>query len=264
MKILLLIHDDAGQEARLAVAFALARALDGRLICLDVAIMRVLPGDGFGADGGLILYQDECAREAANRAVLEKRLAEQGLSWEWIEVGGSLERCLAEAADRCDLIVVNRTLDGFAFPDMRGVAGALILGTGKPLLAVPPEARPFRADGAALVAWNGSRAAEAALRSALPLLRHAGTITVLEIDDGSLKAPGEAAIDILSAHGLRATVIREQAPDAAEALLARARSGAHDYLVMGGFGHSRLRETLFGGVTRRLLHESPIPLFIAH
>src|SRR5512141_103513 len=92
--ILVLIHDDAGQEARLRAALDVTRAIGGHLICLDVAVMRVLPGDGLGWDGGAMLLEEEYESEAANRTRLTQRLGGEGVDWEWIDATGFLEPSL--------------------------------------------------------------------------------------------------------------------------------------------------------------------------
>ena len=265
--ILVLIHDDAGQEARFQAALDVARAVDGHLTCLDVAMIHVMPGDGFGADGGVLMMEFEQELETENKKKLERRLAGEDVPWDWIDVTGYLEPCLEQAASLCDLIVVNRALDQFPVPNMERVTAGLIVKAHKPILAVPDSARGLRAGGNALVAWDGSPAASAALDRAVPLLRAAGSVTILEVDDGSIRLPGEEAAAYLSRHGVHATIVERkpaEGEDASDVILAEAKSGRFAYLVMGGFSHSRFREAILGGVTRRMLIESPLPLFLAH
>lgn len=263
--VLLLVHDDEGQEARLQVALDVVRAVDGHLTCLDVVIYPMFAGDNdFGAVG--ILLQDEHEIEAKNRQTLEKRLAVEELPWNWINRTGTLAGCLADAAAFTDLIVVNRKLEDPLAPDMRSVAGSVLLDAGKPLLAVPETVRSLDLAGHALIAWDGSEASIDALRAAVPLLKLAARVTILEIEDGSVAIAGEEAATYLSRHGVIAelTLVRPQAKTAANEILHQITLRKPDYLVIGGFGHSRLREALLGGVTRRMLTECPIPLFVVH
>ena len=82
--ILLLVHDDQGQEARLQVALDLTRAFGGHLSCLDVTILPALVGDYYGgATGGAMLLAEESDRETRNKAALEARLAHEDVSWDW-------------------------------------------------------------------------------------------------------------------------------------------------------------------------------------
>lgn len=264
--ILVLIHDDAGQEARFQAALDVTRAIEGHLTCLDVSLVRVFPGDGMGGDAAVMMLEYERQAEAANKARLEQRLAVEGVPWDWIDTTGFLESCLERAASVCDLIVVSRHCDAFPSPDMDRAAAALVVKAGKPILAVPETATGLNLSGTALVAWDGSRAASTALAAAVPLLKLADCVTIMEVEDGSLGAPAEEAAAYLSRHGATPQIVRVSSggEPASSVILARANNGRYAYLVMGGFGHSRFVEALFGGVTRRMLIESPIPLFLAH
>ena len=264
--ILLIVHDDAGQEARLQAALDMTRAVNGHLTCLDVSIMPALIGDYYSGAGEAMLLADEREREATNRKRLESRLAHEDVSWDWVDVTGNLATCVTEAAGMADLIVTNRKLDGFPFPDMREAAGEIIVKSGRPILAVPDNLTSFDPSGRALIAWDGSPCATAALRAAVALLQLSRSVILSEVEDGSINTPAEEAAAYLSRHGVHAVVRREGCHDrrASDILLDQARHGHVAYLVMGGFGHRRLVEALFGGVTRKMLTESPIPVFLAH
>ena len=264
--VLMLVHDDVGQEARLQSALDVTRALDGHLTCLDVAIMPALVGDPYMADGGAILLQEERAREDDNRVHIRGRLEHEDVSWDLSAVTGDLAPCVREAAGLADLIVVNRKLDQFPYPDMTALVGELIVKSGKPIIAVPDTARGFNVAGKAIVAWDGSPASTAALQAATPLLKLAESVIIVEIDDGSVQTSARDAAAYLSRHGVHPLIRMEKARgrSAGEILLAEVRDRNGDYLVMGGFGHRRFAEALFGGVTRTMLAESPVPLFLAH
>jgi nucleotide-binding universal stress UspA family protein len=93
------------------------------------------------------------------------------------------------------------------------------------------------------------------------------SVTVYEVDDGSGESSIEEAAEYLSRHGIKADVIRDKVADSdfvEPLLLLKLESGRFGWAVMGAFSKSRVRETLFGGVTKRMLKESPIPLLIAH
>lgn len=262
--ILLLVHDDDGQEARLQVALDLTRGLGGHLRCLDVSILPNIAGDFYGATA--MILEDERERESANRTRLEERLQHEDVTWDWTDITGELSLCLAREASLADLIVVNRGIDTILSPDMRQVASVLLHETKTPVFAVPDPAPSLNVAGHALIAWDGSHAAGAALRAATPLLALAERISVIELGTPDATASADDAAAYLSRHNLQSTVIRVPGveKDIGMQLLAEARNRAADYLVMGGYGHSRLREALFGGVTRTLLQHSPIPLFLAH
>lgn len=264
--VLLLLHDDVGQEARLQAALDLTRALDGHLTCLDVAMLPALVGDPYCPEGGAILLQEERARESVNRTHVRERLEHEDVSWDLAEVTGDLSTCLKDAAGLADVIVVNRKLDEFPYPDMRELAGELVVKSGKPVIAVPDNIRSFNAVGRAIVAWNGSASSMAALHAATPLLKLSESVIIIEIDDGSLQTPAREAAAYLSRHGVHALIRLEKSHGrpTGDILMSEIRDRGAEYLVMGGFGHRRLAEALFGGVTRTLLEKSPVPLFLVH
>ena len=264
--ILLLIHDDAGQEARLQAALDVTRAVNGHLTCLDVSVVMPMVGADVGVSGGALLIELERENEADNRSRTYPRIEKEDVAWSWIDRTDYLEPALEEAAGLADLIVVNSQLESFPLPDMRTLAAGLVVNSGKPILAVPETVTGFKAAGNALVAWDGSRESSVALTAAVPLLRLAGSVTIVEVEDGSVKTGAEEAAAYLSRHGIHAMIVRLAAngDDAGTLLMAKANSGRFDYMVMGGFSHSRLYEAVFGGVTRRLLTYSQIPLFLAH
>lgn len=264
--ILLLAHDDAGQEARLRCALDLTRALAGHLTCVDVTVIPpLLVTDFINTGGTSLLLTQEKDREAANRTLLKQRLRGEDVAWDWIDAAGDPSDCLRRVSTFADVIVVSRELDDFPVPGMGHVAGELVVRTGRPVLAVPPTATRLEL-GRALVAWDGSVHAACALRAAVPLLRRALRVVLLEVMDGSVQVPAEDAALYLSRYDVPAELKRvgvgSLRTDAV--VLEESRTGMFDYVVMGGFGQLQLVERLFGGVTRTMLTKSPLPLFLAH
>jgi nucleotide-binding universal stress UspA family protein len=265
--VLLLVHDDVGQEARYQVALDLTRALQGHLLCLDVTYVPPLVGTGYYDDGYVMadLLTAESKRESANRNRLEERLAQEDVSWEWKDVSGDPATVLRHAASFCDLIVTSRQLDDTSLIDMRRTAAELIVRSHKPVVAVPPACQRLGRDHA-LIAWDGSPAALAALRAAIPLLRLTGNVTMLQIDECSSGASVEDAAAYLSRHDIHVSIDQIARGHAAtsDVLIAQVKARQVDYVVMGGFGHARLVEAVLGGVSRQMLTESPVPVFFAH
>lgn len=264
--VLLLVHDDPGQEARFQAALDLTRALGGHLTCLDVTVMPVVAGDFYAASVEVGLLAEEREREANNRERLEQRLAREDVSWSWIDVTGQIASSLADAAKMADVVVVNRSLDSTPAPDMRYVAGEVVIASGKAVVAVPEDTRGLHLAGAAMVAWDGSKESMKALQSAVPLLRLASTVTLVEVDDGSIETVAEEAAVYLSRHDVHPVVVRPPADllPIGDTLLAEAERIGANYIVMGGFPHGRLVETLFGGVSREMLTECPTPVVMQH
>jgi len=264
--VLVLMHDDVGQEARFQVALDCTRALGGHLTCVDVSIVPEFVGDYADCGGSAMLIAEEQTREHANREHMEARLKTEGLPYDWIDECGFLSPSFRDAAALADLIVLNRELDEIRYPDMRKLISEVAHKLRKPIIAVPPTADALDLFGRALVAWDGSAQAEAALRAAVPLLQLAGEVTILEVDDGSLKLPASEAAEYLSRHGIKPVVRSESAAaDLPSTILLDAIAKEHAaYLVMGGFGHGGVLEVAFGSVTKRMLKECPVPLFLAH
>lgn len=264
--VLVLMHDDAGQEARFQAALDLTRALDGHLTCVDVAILPPFVGDYYEMGGSALLMADEREREGANKARMEPRLQAEDVPYTWLDQCGFLSPCIQDAADMADVVVLNRELDEMKYPDMFKLVGDVLLKPGKPIVAVPATSTRFDAFGSVLIAWDGSNEAEAALRAAVPLLNHASAVTILEIDDGSLRLQATEAATYLSRHGIKALVQHDVAMSELPStmILETIDATGAGYLVMGGFGHSRFVEATLGGVTRRMLKECPVPMFLAH
>jgi nucleotide-binding universal stress UspA family protein len=264
--VLVPIHDDPGQESRLQAALDLTRALDGHLTCLaTITPPQALP-EVYMAVGYDQLVAAERADADSNRARVEARLALEDVRWNCIEVIAHPAAAIQQAIGLADIVVLNRMLDRFALPDWLKVTSETIIASRKPVVAVPEEARGFVTSGHALIAWDGSVEAAAALRAAVPLLQKAANVALLEIDDGHIEKQGEEAAAYLSRHGVHARLVREPRgrSDPAQLILDRAVASTAGYIVMGGFGRGRLREALFGGVTRTLLRSSPVPVVLVH
>ncbi|MFA6117895.1 MAG: universal stress protein [Sphingomonas sp.] len=264
--ILLLAHDDHGQEARLKAGLDVTRAVGGHLTCLDVIIMPELMSDFVSMGGGALALADEERSELRNRVQIRDRLVREGVPFDWVEKTGDLADCIRATARLTDLVVVNRQLDSALFPNTLDLVGRLVVEEKLPVLAVPERATGFRSNGRALVAWDGSPSAEAALRAAMPLLQCASKVTLFHIDDGSIAIPVEEAESYLTRYGITPVIRREKALTARPGtiLLAEVTKSEADYVVMGGYGHARLLEQVFGGTTQRMLTESPVPVLLAH
>lgn len=106
----------------------------------------------------------------------------------------------------------------------------------------------------------------AALRAAVPLLQLTADTTILQIEDDLIAMPAEEAAAYLSRHGIHARIDHVAPGRAAtsDILLEEVRARRVDYVVMGGFGHARLIETILGGASRLMLTESPVPVLFVH
>lgn len=262
--VLLLIHDDPGQESRVQAAVDAVRALKGKLTCLDVTEVPDRAFETFGGPIATMVRNQAAANERHNKAALLPRLKSLGLEPMWIDAAEDVATAMIRHGSLADLIVINTPMTGVEFPDMMKLARTLTGGVRAPILAVPCDATEFRPNGPAVLFWDGSSDAEAAMCAAVPLLQLASQVTILQIDTGRPAPPASEAIaylrtqDVIAHHSGHDTI---GAPVRALERYLHKRGPA--YAVMGAFGHGRLHDAVFGSITQHLLATSPVPLLIA-
>ncbi len=281
-----LVHvDDTPRAAvRIRAAAALARAAGGHLVGAALTgVSRLLyqPGPGADPDPTLALHLgflreraqlalDAFAREAAAAAVpsFEARLIDD-------EAGAGI----ALQARAADLVVLGQAEPGAGQPPaMADFPAYVVLHAGRPVLLLPYAGPAPRLDGKVLLAWDGGREAARALQLALPLLRRAASVRVAVFEPGAASrtlADALAAdpLPLLARHGVAAelsvhAVGGKRGPqrrhEVGDALLSLATDLPADLLVMGAYGHSRMRATILGGVTRTVFDSMTIPVLMAH
>ena len=187
-------------------------------------------------------------------------------SSEWRSAIEPPSEFLAHEARAADILVLSRDRAPGDFYDSLDPAG-LILTAGRPVLLVPPGVRSLEIRRV-VIAWKDTREARRAIQDALPLLHEAETVIVLSISEGG-EDNGTQVNDViryLQRHRIKATpraVIRDK-ESAAEELIQFAKAENSDLIVAGAYGHSRLGEWIFGGVTRSLLKNSPACCLFSH
>lgn len=264
--ILLFVHDDAGQSARLQAALDVTRALSGHLTCVDVTEIPMVYADAYAGAALAKCLADEDAREGRNRERLERRLASEDVCWSWHDYTGTFVDAILDAAGMADLIVLNRKLDAAPVPDMRRLTTDIIVSVRKPVLAVPDGLAEFPVGGRALIAWDGSAAVTATVRACIPLLSLSSSVRLFCAESYRGETDLNAAASYLSRHGIHAEIQRvyDEQRAVADIIMSECELWRADWCLMGGYGHGRLREELFGGVTRRMLGESRAPLVLCH
>ncbi len=211
---------------------------------------------------------------AKEKAALEARAQRDALPFvvrEMLSEASLAGSDAAMQARHADLTIMLRP-GGTAPSDWRTlVFEGVLFGAGRPVLLVPPNWRNARIGRNVVVAWNGKREAARALADAAPLLENADTVTVLTVDarpsaDGVGPSPGVDIAAHLARRGLKVEVrnLDGLGRDADEVLIEAATGVNADLLVMGGYGRSRLREWIFGGVTRAMIDKAQIPVLISH
>jgi len=148
---------------------------------------------------------------------------------------------------------------------------AVLFGSGRPVLLIPPKWRGNAIGRNILVGWNGKREAARAIGDAMPMLESADSVTVVTVDampshDGWGDAPGVDITAHLARHGVNARLrnIDGLGRDEGDALLAEALAQDADLIVIGGYGKARFQEWIFGGVTRSVTQTSDIPVLLSH
>ncbi len=275
----ILLHLDSSEASaeRLRLAAMLARQHEAHLTALYVID---LPWPVFAGDGGAAAAMSaamhrahEMAETQASRveARFRETLRREGLQGEWRKPEGDTASLVALHGRYADLVVVGQPQPAGVAPMAELVLGETLFGSGRPLLVVPYAGRFEQLGQEVLVGWNASAQASRALHDALPLLRASARTTILTVNprrgpDGHGAEPGADISRHLARHGLRVVAEQVVAPEITEAdtLLNRAAELGADLLVLGGYGHSRLRELVLGGVTRRLLREMTVPVLLAH
>ncbi|WP_427965653.1 universal stress protein [Altererythrobacter sp.] len=268
--ILVHINDDDGLEGRLQSALDIARTFDGHVTCLQAVSFEVFaPGDIYGSvlEAAMPVIKENAAKL---REKIEADLANEDVSWDWIFQYGMAEHRLLEQSAIHDLVVVGSRDIGENDPRTSHLVGDLVMRARTPVLVVPQGQTGFDCSGPAMVAWNGSTEASIALRAAVPILRKASKVTLATVTEEDERQrfdlPPTDGAEYLSRHGVESEMVDIPKGDApvSDTLLSAARARGCSYMVMGAYGHSRLAELLWGGVTHRALSDPQIPIVIAH
>lgn len=266
--VLLHVREDKGMEARFQAALDIVRRFDGHLTCVQATPFDTyIIGDPFG---GVYAFPEVVERvrdsEGKTRERIEGDLANEGVSWDWLHYDGSAAQILVERARLADLIVLSSPSRERGTDQPLPIAADVALHARAPVLTVPEGQRSLDCADTAVVAWNGSSEAAHALRLARPMLRGASVVHIVSVGEEGEELPSGAACQYLARHGIRSELhpVPRGERSTAEAITAVASSLGADYLVMGAYGHSRLRELVLGGVTNEMLHDSPVPLLLAH
>lgn len=269
----ILVHVREGDADPLAAraAIAIARRVPAHLYGLGVAPLGSV---AFTTPETVSFHAYEAdrlfAELGARRAWWRDYLAAHAVDGEWLTAQGEPVEAICHAARWCDLVVAERPTLNPDAPTGWGTVSRTVFGAGVPVVVVPQTARVSSIGERVLIAWNCSREAMRALRGALPLLKAAASVLVLEgiaRDDplGARHLPEMNLAAYLTRHGVNATLQRF-APkgDHGAAILGAAREAKSDLIVMGAWGHSRIAELVLGGATRHIFQSSELPLLVAH
>ena len=275
--LLVQIDETRGCAKRIELAVALAAAHEAHLTGLYV-ISEPSPASfvqgSVPPDLLLGLQHETRARADAALARFAETAQRNQIAFE-TRVDRVLYTEIAEAvatnARYADLVILGQIDPDDPASGPRYVPEEVVLGCGRPALIVPYIGAPATFGERVMVAWDASREAARAVNDALPLLARAKAVSVVTVNPadrpfGHGEEPGADIGLHLARHGIKVDVQRVEVRDldTANALLSRLAEDGTDLLVMGAYGHSRLRELMLGGATRTILHDMTVPVLMAH
>jgi len=266
------IGKNAGYAGDYAVS--VAAAFNAHLAGLVFLYDPIVPVSGAGYIPADVIEQQERENAAAAQAAVDrfvKAAAGAGVAAEPLTMSASFSGAgdqFGLIARRFDLAIV-----GQAEPESSAIeeviAEAALFESGRPVILVPYiQKAPLKLDNV-MVCWDGSRAAARAIADAMPFLERAGRVEVVIVANERGKKDEIEGADMgqhLARHGIKVEVKRTVLGDidVADVILSHAADAGTDFIVMGGYGHSRLREFVLGGVTRSILHTMTAPVLMSH
>jgi nucleotide-binding universal stress UspA family protein len=256
-------------------ALSVAAAFEAHVTAVAYRYIFEMPGTIIGPSVAASIIEtqrresEKAAREAVSRFERAAKLA--SVAVECITADTSLSGAadmFGRRARMFDLAVVRQPDPDKPGPEELVAEGALF-GAGRPVLVVPYiQTEGLKLDHVT-VCWDGSRTAARAVADAVPFMRKGKVVELLMVQSKSGPAneiPGADMAQHLARLGLRVELERVMVPDlkVAEAILSHVADRSSNLLVMGGYGHSRLREFVLGGVTREILGSMTLPTLMSH
>jgi nucleotide-binding universal stress UspA family protein len=274
----ILVHVDQSKHApaRIRLAAEIALAENAHLVgAAMTGISRFVYQDSaIDITRTVIADQIDALNKSANQALEQfESIAKQVgvLSYEKRLIDDEPEDGLALQARYSDLVVVSQTDRDEPTASMASdLPEYVMLNCARPVLVVPYAGRFSNAGKNILIAWDGSMEATRAITNAMPLLRHAKNVTVVSFNAASQydvhgEQPGADIALYLARHNIKVEIVqRNTRTDIGNALLSTAADLQSDLIVMGGYGHTRFREVMLGGVTMTILNSMTVPVLMSH
>ena len=255
-------------------AVSVAAALQAHLTGVAFIYDPVVPISGAGYIPAEVIETQREDNETAAEAAIKSFTAaadQAGISAEPLTTSASLAGAgdrFARMARRFDLAIVGQAQPEIS--SMEQIIGETTLfESGRPMIMVPYiQKAPFKTDNV-MICWDGSRTAARAVADAIPVICDSGRVEIVIVTNERGKEDEIEGADIgqhLARHGLKVDVHRISGGniDVADALLSHAADSGADLMVMGGYGHSRLREFVLGGVTRSIFESMTVPVLMSH
>jgi nucleotide-binding universal stress UspA family protein len=271
----ILVHMDPGKRCsvRVDVAIRLAQQHDAHLVALHAITPFEPPGYVMAEMGPAIIdaQKAEAAKELArSEAEFNKQVSAAGLrNVEWRSAVDDLVEVMTLHARYADLAVIGQTDASERSYAPTDFPERLVLSAGRPVLILPAVGSFPTIGKRILIAWNPSREATRAVIDAIPLLQRADNVHVMAVNPKAGEHGTVPGADIglyLARHGVRVDVKTDHGAeiDVGNELLSRAADLDADLIVMGAYGHSRLKEWALGGATRTVLESMTVPTLMSH
>jgi nucleotide-binding universal stress UspA family protein len=267
------LGESGGPAADYAVS--VASAFEAHLAGIAFVYDPIVPVSSMGYIPAEVIETQQADNEAAAKAAIDRFTAatgRAGVSAEPLTLSASFAGAgdqFGRIARRFDLAIVGQAEPEAGSAVQAMIAESTLFESGRPVIMVPYiQKAPLKLDRV-MVCWDGSRPATRAIADAMPLLERAGQVEVAIVDNERGKQDEIEGADMaqhLARHGLKVDVKRivRGNIDVADALLSHAADSGADFIVMGGYGHSRLREFVLGGVTRSILQSMTVPVLMSH
>ena len=272
----IIVNLSVGEGANAAADYAvsLAAAFDAHLAGIAFLYDPIVPVSGAGYIPADVIEAQERDNAAAAKAAIDRFVAagkRAGVAAEPLTISGSFAGVgnqFGRIARRFDLSIVGQAEPGTSAVE-EIIAESALFESGRPVIVVPYiQKAPLKLDRV-MLCWDGSRAAARAIADAMPLLEQAGRVEIVIVANERGKKDEIEGADMgahLARHGLNVEVKRTVLGDidVADVILSHAADAGSDFIVMGGYGHSRLREFVLGGVTRTIFRSMTAPVLMSH
>lgn len=274
--IVTFIHDPETQHNALVSAASVAKEKEAHLTVICLGIDQTNPGVYYAGANALVYQQTLEAAESEGRATEEavrSELDNWQISWEVMAITsqvGSLAYVVSDRTQFSDLVILPKPYGAGRGVEDVAILEAALFRTRVPVLVLPDDLAGDVAPTKIVIAWNESVEALAAVRAAMPYLKAAEAVDIAIIDPPThgpdRSDPGGALATMLARHGVKAnvSVLAKTMPQISDVLDQHCQDWSAEMLVMGAYGHSRLREAILGGATRNTLEMAVIPVLMAH
>lgn len=274
--LLCVISDWDHCQPALTHGVALAKAEEAHLevLCLGVDLTQVT---SYYAGANALVLQETIVRASEDAEALKSQVDEalkgEPITWSTctsVSALADISRHIAARSRFADLVILSHPYGKDVGPEHEPVTEAVLFDGRTPLMVVPNKGGTTVDPKRIVIGWNESSEAMVAVRAALPILKRASLVNITVIDppvhSPNRSDPGGMLSQFLARHNVPAeiTVLSKTLPRISDVLMRHVIDTKADMIVMGAYGHSRLREAIFGGATRDMLEEANCPLFLAH